>query len=835
MSSRRTTALQAVGLSAVLTAVAAWPQTARAGNFPPVADGSASPAEVLQGEVVSFSSDASFDPDDGPNPLTFTWDFGDGTQSTDPNPTHTYADLGVHIVTLTVSDGVAQSLVTLAVVTLSPPTPVRPRKSGPIALSSDDTLLVVANPDSDSITFVDTGDLSTVEVDVCDEPHNLAWTPDDAEVLVSCFGSDEVWAVDTGGDLIASAPTGRQPFGLVSRPDGSVLVANYGAGTVGLFDASLSAETTIEVQAGPRAIAISGDGTSAFVTHFLTTGASATVTRLDLSSDDVAAEIPLAEDPGPDTASSGRGVPNLLAAVAIDPAGQTVWTGAIKANTGRGPALDGQDLHPRNRLRGVFAPISMAEGLENLELRIDTNDADSVSAIAFSPRGRFAYLTHQGAARLSVYDIPTAALVDTSDGTAVNIESRVDTGAAPQGIVVSSDGSVAYVANILSRSISVFDASDPRAPTLRDTVQVTEEPLDPQVAWGKQLFFASREPIHSDQNYIACASCHPDGGQDGRVWDFTQFGEGLRNTIDLRGRSGTGHGPVHWTANFDEIQDFENDIVGGFGGSGLLRSGSPHAPLDDPNAGRSDALDALALYVSSLQTFPESPHRAADGELTAAALRGKDIFFREDTRCAECHAPPRFTDSELTDDPADFVRHDVGTRGPGSGSALGGELIGFDTPTLLGVWATAPYLHDGSASTLHDVLARNENDEHGVTSQLAADEIDDLVAYLLSLEGDEDEYPPLPPEPTSTGGESSGSSDDGGTSGEPATDTTDAETTAPAPTTAPTTETSDTDAPEADDGNGDGCGCSMPAPSRGGFLLMLAALLRRRKRRPCTH
>ena len=74
----------------------------------------------------------------------------------------------------------------------------------------------------------------------------------------------------------------------------------------------------------------------------------------------------------------------------------------------------------------------------------------------------------------------------------------------------------------------------------------------------------------SRDHYISCASCHLEGGHDGRTWDFTQAGEGLRNTIDLRGRAGTAHGNVHWTANFDEIQDFEHDIRGPFGGDGFL-------------------------------------------------------------------------------------------------------------------------------------------------------------------------------------------------------------------------------------------------------------------------
>ena len=58
----------------------------------------------------------------------------------------------------------------------------------------------------------------------------------------------------------------------------------------------------------------------------------------------------------------------------------------------------------------------------------------------------------------------------------------------------------------------------------------------------------------------------------------------------------------------------------------------------------------------------------------------------------------------------------------------------FDTPTLRELWRTSPYLHDGSAATIRDVLtARNPKDEHGKTSQLTAQQIDDLAEYLLSL------------------------------------------------------------------------------------------------------
>ena len=71
-------------------------------------------------------------------------------------------------------------------------------------------------------------------------------------------------------------------------------------------------------------------------------------------------------------------------------------------------------------------------------------------------------------------------------------------------------------------------------------------------------------------NSESCAACHPDGASDGRVWDFTHKGEGLRRTISLLGRSGMGHGPLHWSGNFDEVQDFEHEIRIAFSGMGLM-------------------------------------------------------------------------------------------------------------------------------------------------------------------------------------------------------------------------------------------------------------------------
>ena len=153
-------------------------------------------------------------------------------------------------------------------------------------------------------------------------------------------------------------------------------------------------------------------------------------------------------------------------------------------------------------------------------------------------------------------------------------------------------------------------------------------------------------------------------------------------------------------------------------------AGTRSQPFGDSKAGLSSDLDALAAYVRSLTNEPPSPYpRGASSE------RGKVLFESAATRCTECHSGSRFTDSGVGG------LHDVGTIGPASGSRLGAKLEGLDTPTLAGAWRTAPYLHDGSAATLRDVLTtKNADDRHGVTSALSSSEIDDLIAYLLTLD-----------------------------------------------------------------------------------------------------
>jgi cytochrome c peroxidase len=138
--------------------------------------------------------------------------------------------------------------------------------------------------------------------------------------------------------------------------------------------------------------------------------------------------------------------------------------------------------------------------------------------------------------------------------------------------------------------------------------------------------------------------------------------------------------------------------------------------------------------VASLDEFPKSPRRLPDGSLDAMAQAGEALFLSPSLGCVDCHTGARLTDSAFTM-PTVPLLHDVGTLTEASGQRLGGPLLGLDTPTLRGVWSEPPYLHDGSAATLLEVLtAKNPADQHGVTSLLTPLELEQLVAYLESLE-----------------------------------------------------------------------------------------------------
>ena len=330
--------------------------------------------------------------------------------------------------------------------------------------------------------------------------------------------------------------------------------------------------------------------------------------------------------------------------------------------------------------------------------------------IAISPNGQQAIVVFSGTDDLFVCQVRDDNYRELSFVRHLNL------GHNPRAVRFSTDGFQFLVYNALDFELVAYDSE-----TMQKvgTVKVTDNPLGDEILRGKQLFYSALMPMAS-RRWIACSSCHPDSDADGRTW---QNPEGLRNTPPLVGLAWT-H-PQHWSADRDETQDFEHTIRGLLmQGRGLI-NGEVAPSLGVPNKGRSRDLDALAAYTNS-HTVPLSPH--AKQGLNEPAQRGREIFFAKETACATCHSGPFFSDSNPATKP---TLHDVNT---GRSDPSEKMPLKYDTPTLLGVYRSAPYLHDGTAATLRDVLTTsNAGDKHGKTSHLNEKQIDDLVEFLKTL------------------------------------------------------------------------------------------------------
>ena len=662
----------------------------------------------------------------GDETTTYEWDFGDGSANS-PSGTrtasHAYARAGHYTVVLTVTvGGRAQRysfIKTVAYARLA----TAPTASSTIVGSGN--VVYKTNPDNASVTGFDRRGLSKAwETGVGKNPRTVA-VDTLGRAWVAVQGADRLACLDAAGNACGMIATGHgsAPFGIAFVPGTDTgLVSLQGSGEVLRFDAATATVLTRRaVNAEPRGIAISGDGTHAYVTRMRSTAAGL-VTRIDASTLAGPAHITLQVDrTTTDAAHRARGKPNYLSQVVISPDGRTAWVPSKQDNVLRGKSRDGLALTHESTVRAIASLIDLSAGQELAARRIDFDDRAGAVAVAFSPLGDYAFVALQGSNSVAIVDVYSGAIRGALGGA----------GLAPDGVWIDASARRAFVSNFTTRSVAVYDIANVldsvsfEPELVRETGSVGVEILGPEELRGLQVFYNARDSRMSLDGYISCASCHLGGGEDGTVWDFSGRGEGLRNTITLNGRKGTALGKLHWTANFDEIQDFENDIRNAFGGAGFMVETEFQAtsqPLGAPKAGRSRELDALAAYVASLDDFGRSPYRTADGGITDVAGAGQSLFAELD--CRGCHSGRLFTDGQ---------RHDVGTivasSGKGSGQALADA--GFKTPTLLGVWRTAPYFHNGSAPTLAAVV----DSRHGGERALAATERDRLVAYLRSLEG----------------------------------------------------------------------------------------------------
>lgn len=668
----------------------------------------------------------------GSTPLEYRFNF-DGTWSdwnVSSSASHAYANEGRPQILVQVRD-TSGALATDAFrpLVIQPSPGPYPTQSSTMAVGDDPAgrRLWVVNPDADTVSVLDpVSGAKLSEHPVGSNPRNIA-RDGNGRYWVSCHLSDEILVLNPDGTThtAISLDFGAAPFGVCASPDGEqIFVTLYGSGHLQRYqaDAPSASPVTQSTFATPRAIAVSGNGERVLVTRFISPDQEGLVgefagTQPALDSVRTFTLKCAIQGDGGDRAS---GVPNYLTGIAISPDGTRASVVSKQDNIQRGLFYGVPDLTHETTVRAVVSFLDLDANEEILNLRKDFDNSDSPSAVAYTPMGDTVLVALQGNNR--VVGIDTLSLTPTTGVTAgASTEStpavlRVDMGAglAPQGLLLDTVSGRLFIQNFMSRSVTMRDADSlisqnrSSVPLIAETGTVAVESLTAEVLEGKQIFYNAADPRMSGDSYISCATCHIDGGHDGQVWDFHGRGEGLRRTTDLRGRSGVGHGNVHWSGNFDEIQDFEHDIRGPFGGTGFL-SLTPqefaqfHASPASGKTGLSSELDALSAYVSSLgnEMVPRSPHRESNGNYTAAALRGQALFTAEG--CVACHSGDSLTMSPLGPAAAQSLSN-VGSLSEISGQRLGQTLAGIDIPTLHGIHASPRLLHNGQVEILENVF-----------------------------------------------------------------------------------------------------------------------------------
>lgn len=574
-------------------------------------------------------------------------------------------------------------------------------------ISADGRWLASANRDNGSISIVDLQSNKVVhEISVGHHPEGVTFLGNTTNVAATVYGDDEVVICDgTNGTVTAHIKVLDEPYGIVATPDGSkaYVTLEYPSQIVEIDVAGQKVARTFELNGNSiqgdalappflRGIALSTGDNRLYVTEYLT----GTVRAVDIAAGkEVDRWI-------------GNSADNLARNIALHPTRPKAYLPHIRSR-----------VHV-NRGEGSIVPFvgvlttTPGEGRRRTTMPMDAFNVLFVVAnpweTAISPDAKTVCTVFAGTDDMYVCNV-----ID-DDYRELTFRRVLKLGHNPRAVRFTPDGSKFYVLNSLDFDVVGYDAHSLRKVS---EIKVSENPMGEEKLLGKILFYTALQPMVG-RRWISCSSCHPDGDSDGRTW---QNPEGLRNTTALYAMAWT-H-PLHWSADRDETQDFEHTIRGQLmQGQGLIR-GRVHDALGDPNKGLSKGLDALAVY-SNAHPVPLSPY-SKEG-LSDSAKRGKEIFFSAETKCASCHSGPYLSDSTPV---KPYKLHDVGT-GTSDPSEKMGPL--YDTPTLLGVYRTAPYLHHGEAKSLEDVVRKcNPDDKHGKTSQLKDEQVRDLVEFLKAL------------------------------------------------------------------------------------------------------
>lgn len=586
-----------------------------------------------------------------------------------------------------------------------------------VASAGKDALFVVCST-GNTVQKVDLASEKVVQSwSLTKSPTGLALSPDGRMLAVTCADPEsEVVLIDvTLGQLSQKLATGHTSVAPVFSPDGQRLyVCNSFNNDVSVFNLPAGqALARIPVKREPVAAAITRDGRFLLVANRLPVGpanarqVAARVTVIDTTANRVADELALP------SGSTG------LCDISISPDGKFAVVTHILAryhlpttqldrgwvNTNAKTIIG---LNPPAVLntvlldsvdRGAANPWGTAWSEDSRTLVVAHAGAHEVSIINFygviqklstntakMPAGSHPYASTRG------NNVPNdlAFLVDLRTR-----RSLPDGDNGPRGVAVI--GGKAYTANYFSDTLSVVDLTPPYYAT--KSIPLGPKPKLSAARTGEMYFNDARICF---QTWQSCASCHPgDARVDALNWDL--LNDGIGNPKNNKSLLLAHKTPP--SMSLAARESAEAAVRAGI--SAILFTVQPP-----------EVANAIDEYLKSLRPVP-SP-LLVRGKLSSSAARGAKIFRSREAGCASCHPDPLFTDLQS---------YDVGTAGE-----FDRDAKSFDTPTLVELWRTAPYLHDGSAYTVREVIVdKNNEDQHGKTSHLTAEQVGDLCNYLLSL------------------------------------------------------------------------------------------------------
>jgi mono/diheme cytochrome c family protein len=579
------------------------------------------------------------------------------------------------------SDGSASSDATAFVrtnfgVTTDPRNPPPPLSGGTLTVLAGSKLAVASDPDRDHVVVADLVAWK-VAFDIALRPH------DEPGRIVEGVAGTVYVALRRGGAVVTidtSTGTLTERRAVCSAPRGLA----YDAATTLLHVACAGGElVSLPAIGGPEArrLVLDGDlrdvvvsGTDLFVSRFraaelLTVSAAGAVTAraLPKPTDNTFAPAVawrLRAMPGGSIVMVHQG--GLASAIPLDGKPDASVSGTVGTYTSSSPCTS-----IVTTMVTIFAPSAATSSylVSGTVLPID---------VAIDPRSGAPAVIHAAAANTPSTILPISLVnLDASKASFCQPQQAPQVpgvpATRPPGQLVAIDGSDAGALFVQTREPATL---------WRDDGRVLQLSSESHADVGHALF-------HADVNGLACASCHPEGGEDGRVWKFSPIG--ARRTPSLRGGI-AGTEPFHWDGDLPTLSSLMSEVF-------VRRMAGP---VLEP-----DQTDALYRWINAI---PALPAVVAD---VAAVARGRALFADANTGCSTCHAGALLTNNATVD---------VGTGQP------------LQVPSLRGVAWRAPYLHNGCAPTLLDRFGPcGGGESHGHTAALTATERADLVSYLQSL------------------------------------------------------------------------------------------------------